>query len=49
MLDNDVESVSIAYKEACVKQNIAPIASVLDQIQVKYTLHSTYDDIYLPP
>ena len=34
LIDNDVESVSIAYKEACVKQNIEPIHSVLEQIQV---------------
>lgn len=34
MVDNDVESVSIAYKEACAKQNIVPIPSVLEQIQV---------------
>ncbi|KAI2805837.1 hypothetical protein BLOT_004842 [Blomia tropicalis] len=32
-MDNDVESVSIAYKEACAKQNIIPISSVLEQIQ----------------
>lgn len=34
MVDNDVESVSIAYKEACSKQDIVPIPSVLEQIQV---------------
>lgn len=37
-MDNDVESVSIAYKEACAKQNIIPISSVLEQIQVWFNL-----------